>query len=50
MKKTDVTVIGGGASGLMAAIFAARGGARTQILEHMDHVRKEDTFDRKRKV
>ncbi len=41
MKKTDVTVIGGGASGLMAAIFAARGGARTQILEHMDRVGKK---------
>ncbi len=41
MKKTDVTVIGGGASGLMAAIFAARGGSRTQILEHMDRVGKK---------
>lgn len=41
MKKTDVTVIGGGASGLMAAIFAARGGVRTQILEHMDRVGKK---------
>lgn len=32
----DVIVAGGGAAGMMAAISAARMGARTAILEHMD--------------
>ena len=32
----DVIIIGGGASGLMAAITAARGGAKVTILEHYD--------------
>ena len=35
-KETDVLVIGGGASGLMAAITAARNGAKTIILEHKE--------------
>ena len=35
-KKMDVIVIGGGASGMMAAIAAAREGCRVLILEHMD--------------
>lgn len=38
---TDVTIIGGGAAGLMAAITAARCGAKTIILEHMDRVGKK---------
>ncbi len=41
MINTDVTVIGGGAAGLMAAITAARCGARTVIIEHMDRVGKK---------
>lgn len=38
---TDVTVIGGGAAGLMAAITAAGCGAKTVIIEHMDRVGKK---------
>lgn len=41
MINTDVTVIGGGAAGLMAAITAARCGAHTVIIEHMDRVGKK---------
>ena len=41
MKQIDVAVIGGGASGLVAAISAARNGAKTIIIEHMDRVRKK---------
>lgn len=41
MIQTDVTVIGGGAAGLMAAITAARCGAKTVIIEHMDRVGKK---------
>lgn len=41
MINTDVTVIGGGAAGLMAAITAARCGAKTLIIEHMDRVGKK---------
>lgn len=37
-KDYDVLIIGGGASGLVAAISAARCGAKTVILEHMDRV------------
>lgn len=37
----DVAVIGGGAAGLVAAIAAARNGARTIILEHMDRTGKK---------
>ena len=33
--KKKVLIIGGGASGLMAAIMAAREGAEVTILEHM---------------
>ncbi len=38
--KRKVLIIGGGASGLMAAIMAAREGAEVTILEHMDRVGK----------
>lgn len=41
MINTDVTVIGGGAAGLMAAITAAGCGAKTVIIEHMDRVGKK---------
>lgn len=40
MKKT-VIVIGGGASGMMAAIHAAKAGASVTILEHTDRVGKK---------
>lgn len=40
-KNYDVTIIGGGASGLVAAISAARAGAKTLILEHMDRIGKK---------
>lgn len=40
MKRT-VIVIGGGASGMMAAIQAARAGARVTVLEHTDRVGKK---------
>ena len=39
--KRKVLIIGGGASGLMAAIMAAREGAEVTILEHMDRVGKK---------
>lgn len=41
MINTDVTVIGGGAAGLMAAISAARCGVGTIVIEHMDRVGKK---------
>lgn len=41
MKQIDVAVIGGGAAGLVAAISAARAGAKTVIIEHMDRVGKK---------
>lgn len=41
MINTDVAVIGGGAAGLMAAVTAARCGAKTLIIEHMDRVGKK---------
>lgn len=41
MITTDVTVIGGGAAGLMAAIAAARCGVKTLMIEHMDRVGKK---------
>lgn len=39
MKK--IVVIGGGASGMMAAISAARHGAEVTILEHTDRIGKK---------
>ena len=39
--KKQIIIIGGGASGLMAGICAAREGAAVTILEHMDRVGKK---------
>ncbi len=39
--KKQVLIVGGGASGLMAGICAAREGASVTILEHMDRVGKK---------
>lgn len=39
--KYNVGIIGAGASGLTAAIFAARQGARVLLIEHMDRVGKK---------
>lgn len=39
--KKRVGIIGGGASGLVAAIGAARNGAEVTIIEHMDRVGKK---------
>lgn len=39
--RADVAVIGGGASGIFAAIFAARGGAKTVILEKNPRIGKK---------
>ena len=39
--KQDILIIGGGASGLAAAILAARKGAAVTILEHTDRVGKK---------
>ncbi len=41
MKLKKVIIIGGGASGIMAAISAARKGAGVTLLEHMDRVGKK---------
>lgn len=39
--KKRVVIIGGGASGLTAAIWAARSGAEVTVIEHMDRVGKK---------
>ena len=39
--KKRVLVIGGGASGIVAAIVAARHGASVSILEHQDKIGKK---------
>ena len=35
--KTDVLVVGGGTAGFGAAVAAARGGAKTMLIEHYSH-------------
>ncbi len=41
MAKNKVIIIGGGASGLVASIIAARQGAKVTILEHKNRVGKK---------
>lgn len=41
MIQNDVTVIGGGAAGLMAAVAAAEKGAKTVVIEHKDRAGKK---------
>ncbi len=41
MERIRIAVIGGGASGLMAALSAAQAGARVTVLEHTDRVGKK---------
>ena len=41
MESRHVIIVGGGASGLVAAIIAARGGAKVTIIEQKDHVGKK---------
>ena len=40
-QRYDVVVVGAGASGMMAAITAARNGAHVLLLEHMDRAGKK---------
>ena len=39
--RKDVLIVGGGAAGLMAALFAARGGAKVTLLERNDKLGKK---------
>ncbi len=39
--RSKIAIIGGGASGMMAALVAARGGATVTIYEHMDRIGKK---------
>lgn len=41
MKKKNIVIVGGGASGMIAAIFAARNGASVTILEQKDRIGKK---------
>ncbi len=41
LKETDAAVIGGGAAGMMAALFAARSGARVTLLEKNEKLGKK---------
>ena len=48
--KKRIVIIGGGASGLTAAIAAARAGASVTIIEHMGQGWEKDPVYGKRKV
>ena len=37
----DVIIIGGGASGMMASVFAARNGFKTLVLDHNEKLGKK---------
>ena len=50
MEKRRVLIIGGGASGLTAGIFAARAGASVTILEQNEKPGKKNLRHRKRKM
>ena len=39
--QASVLIVGGGAAGLMAALFAARGGARVTLLERNEKLGKK---------
>ena len=41
MRMADILVIGGGAAGMMAAVFAARGGAKVTLLEKNEKLGKK---------
>ena len=41
MKKRHVIIVGGGASGMVAAISAAREGAKVTIIEHQNKLGKK---------
>ncbi len=41
IKKYDVVIIGGGASGMMASIFSARNGFKTIVLDHNEKLGKK---------
>ena len=41
---SDILVIGGGAAGMMAALFAARGGAKVTLLEKNEKLGKHGSF------
>ena len=45
-EKTQVIVVGGGASGLMAAIVAAENGAAVTVLEQNENPGQENLCDR----
>ena len=39
--RKDILIVGGGAAGLMAALFAARGGAQVTLLERNEKLGKK---------
>ena len=49
-KKNRIAVIGGGVSGMTAAVTAAEQGADVLLLEQKEMTGKKDTGDRERKM